>query len=63
MPPPLARVAPLAPRPYGRMVTCCWPLGEPGTYASAFCKSGKPYCPDHVKLAYLKVRNRREDAA
>jgi GcrA cell cycle regulator len=45
------------------MVTCCWPLGEPGTYASAFCKSGKPYCPDHVKLAYLKVRNRREDAA
>src|SRR3954451_9286048 len=27
--PPPARVAP-APRPYGRVVTCCWPLGEPG---------------------------------
>ncbi len=24
---------------------------------------GKPYCSDHVKLAYVKVRDRREDAA
>jgi GcrA cell cycle regulator len=64
--PPPARVAPPAPR-YGRVVTCCWPLGEPGTRSFRFCdvasEPGKPYCSDHVKLAYVKVRDRREDAA
>ena len=62
-----ARVAPPAPRPYGRIVTCCWPIGEPGTRSFRFCdvasEPGKPYCSDHVKLAYVKVRDRREDAA
>src|SRR5690348_15391005 len=57
--PPPARVAPPAPRPYGRIVTCCWPLGEPGTRSFRFCdepsEPGKPYCGDHVKLAYVKV--------
>jgi GcrA cell cycle regulator len=66
-PPPAARAAPPAPRPYGRVVTCCWPLGEPGTRSFRFCddpsEPGKPYCSDHVKLAYVKVRDRREDAA
>jgi GcrA cell cycle regulator len=65
--PPAARAAPPAPRPYGRVVTCCWPLGEPGTRSFRFCddpsEPGKPYCSDHVKLAYVKVRDRREDAA
>ena len=65
--PPLARVAPAAPRPYGRIVTCCWPIGEPGTRSFRFCDAasdpGKPYCSDHVKLAYVKVRDRRDDAA
>jgi GcrA cell cycle regulator len=64
---PPARVAPSAPRPYGRIVTCCWPLGEPGTRSFRFCdvasEPGKPYCSDHVKLAYVRVRDRREDAA
>lgn len=65
-PPPPVRVTPPAPR-YGRVVTCCWPLGEPGTHSFRFCdvpsEPGKPYCSDHVKLAYVKVRDRREDAA
>jgi GcrA cell cycle regulator len=65
--PPPARVPPQAPRPYGRIVTCCWPLGEPGTRSFRFCddasEPGKPYCSDHAKLAYVKVRDRREDAA
>jgi GcrA cell cycle regulator len=65
-PPPPPRLAPPAPR-YGRIVTCCWPLGEPGTRGFRFCDAasepGKPYCSDHVKLAYVKVRERREDAA
>jgi GcrA cell cycle regulator len=57
----------LAPRPYGRIVTCCWPIGEPGTREFRFCdvpsEPGRPYCEDHVKVAYVKVRDRREDAA
>ncbi len=69
-PPPAApapRAVPPAPRPYGRIVTCCWPIGEPGTRSFRFCddasEPGKPYCTDHAKLAYVKVRDRREDAA
>ena len=54
-------------RPYGRVVTCCWPIGEPGTRDFHFCddpsEPGKPYCDEHAKLAYVKVRDRREDAA
>jgi len=57
----------VAPRPYGRIVTCCWPIGEPGTREFRFCdvpsEPGRPYCEDHVKVAYVKVRDRREDAA
>lgn len=56
-----------ATRPYGRVITCCWPIGEPGTRGFRFCDSpsepGKPYCGDHARLAYVKVRDRREDAA
>ena len=65
--PPAAGAAPPAPRPYGSVVTCCWPLGEPGTRSFRFCddpsEPGKPYCSDHVKLAYVRVRDRRDDAA
>jgi len=65
--PPQPRPVAVAPRPYGRIVTCCWPLGEPGTRDFRFCdvpsEPGRPYCEDHVKVAYVKVRDRREDAA
>ena len=61
------RVLPPAPRPYGRIITCCWPIGEPGTRTFCFCDAasvpGKPYCEDHAQLAYVRVRDRREDAA
>jgi GcrA cell cycle regulator len=61
------RPAAAAPRPYARVVTCCWPIGEPGTKSFRFCDDpsdpGKPYCGEHAKLAYVKVRDRREDAA
>lgn len=64
-PPP--RIQVVAPRPYARVVTCCWPIGEPGTRSFRFCddqsEPGKPYCTEHAKLAYVKVRDRREDAA
>lgn len=66
-PAPAPRLQAVAPRPYGRIVTCCWPLGEPGTKSFRFCDAesvpGKPYCNDHAELAYVRVRDRREDAA
>ena len=53
--------------PGGRLVACCWPIGEPGTRSFRFCDvgslPGKPYCSAHAALAYVKVRDRREDAA
>jgi GcrA cell cycle regulator len=47
--------------------SCCWPIGEPGTKTFRFCDdtsvAGKPYCDEHAKLAYVKLRDRKEDAA
>ena len=61
----LRAVAP--PRPSSRVSTCCWPIGDPGTPSFRFCDAGalnnKPYCAEHAALAYVKVRDRREDAA
>jgi GcrA cell cycle regulator len=76
-PPPMRRAASpaaaspprvqLVPRTYGRTVACCWPIGEPGTRSFCFCDvdslPGKPYCADHAQLAYVRLRDRREDAA
>jgi GcrA cell cycle regulator len=56
-----------APRRGVRTTPCCWPIGEPGTRSFRFCDvdaiAGKPYCETHAALAYVKVRDRREDAA
>jgi GcrA cell cycle regulator len=69
-PAPIAPPAPrmqITPRPFARTVACCWPIGEPGTKSFRFCDGdallGKPYCQEHAQLAYVKVRDRREDAA
>lgn len=47
--------------------SCCWPIGEPGTQGFRFCEAaamaGKPYCTEHAALAYVRVKDRREDAA
>jgi GcrA cell cycle regulator len=37
IPAPASAPAVAAPRPYGRAVTCCWPIGEPGTPSFRFC--------------------------
>lgn len=54
-PPPV--VAPV-PRYLQRIRECCWPIGDPGTPSFRFCDepavAGKP--------AYVRVRDRREDA-
>jgi GcrA cell cycle regulator len=61
---PQVRAVP--PRP-SRLAACCWPIGEPGTKSFHFCDqdavTGKPYCAEHAQLAYVKVRDRREEAA
>jgi len=65
--PPPPRLQPVAPRPYGRVITCCWPIGEPGSSSFRFCDEasvpGKPYCEAHAELAYVRIRDKREDAA
>jgi len=57
--------APSQPRRSG--LTCCWPLGEPGTKGFHFCGGhpipGKPYCSEHAQLAYVKLRDRRDNVA
>ncbi len=63
---PVLRAVP-ASRPGARVNPCCWPIGEPGTRSFRFCDvdsiGGKPYCAEHSALAYVKSRDRREDAA
>lgn len=50
-----------------RTPACCWPIGEPGTPSFRFCGdpslAGKPYCGPHAEIAYVRVRDRREDVA
>ncbi|OJY70461.1 MAG: hypothetical protein BGP12_22275 [Rhodospirillales bacterium 70-18] len=64
-----ARPVPVRSAPYRntRSSTCCWPIGEPGTRSFRFCDAdataGKPYCTEHAQLAYVKVRDRRDEAA
>lgn len=74
--PPTVQTPPAAPRPMMPSTpiqtrrstpSCCWPIGEPGTKAFRFCDDnslpGKPYCDEHARLAYVRIRDRKEDAA
>lgn len=62
--PPVMKI--ISPR-ISRGVTCCWPIGEPGTREFRFCDGeatfGKPYCAEHAAVAYVKIRDRREEVA
>ncbi|NKE43687.1 GcrA cell cycle regulator [Roseomonas frigidaquae] len=66
MAPPQPAVVRSFPR-FGSARSCCWPIGEPGTPDFRFCSAeatpGKPYCTQHAAVAYVKARDRREDAA
>lgn len=63
-PPP--RVERPIPRYAGKSLPCSWPIGVPKTKAFRFCDDvslpGKSYCDEHQKLAFVKVRDRRQDA-
>ena len=55
------------PKPVARSTQCCWPIGEVGKPDFHFCgarsEPGRPYCGEHCAVAYVRVRDRREDAA
>jgi GcrA cell cycle regulator len=63
---PVTRAMP-APRASQRNAACCWPIGEPGTPSFHFCgkaaATGRPYCEAHAEIAYVRVRDRRDNAA
>lgn len=71
--PPLASDTSPLPRPpepiqfRPRSQPCCWPIGEPKSKTFRFCfapaPGGKPYCDEHSKLAYVRIRDRRDDVA
>jgi GcrA cell cycle regulator len=66
-PMPALRAIMPAPKSSPRTMPCCWPIGEPGKSSFHFCNAsaaqGKPYCEEHAAIAYVRVRDRREDAA
>lgn len=63
---PVFTAPPPPPKPVVRKPSpsCCWPIGEPGTKAFRFCDGnsipGRPYCDEHAKIAYVRVRDRTE---
>lgn len=52
-----------------RRSSCLWPTGTRTSVLSTFgccgdrAVPGKPYCEEHAKLAYVRVRDRKEDVA
>jgi GcrA cell cycle regulator len=44
-------------------VSCCWPIGEPGTPAFRFCGAiradGSVYCPEHHAVGFIR-RDRQQ---
>ncbi len=63
---PGSLLLPAAPPPQ-RVITCSWPLGDPGKPDFHFCNAtalpSKPYCAAHAERAYVRVRDKREEAA
>lgn len=57
----------LTPAPYGRVIPCCWPFGEPGKPEFRFCEDpsdmARPYCAVHMAVAYMRVRRTAEAVA
>lgn len=66
-PPPAVRRAAASALAYGRLTTCCWPIGEPRTPGFRFCddaaEPGAPYCTEHADLAWPKRRPAQQEAA
>lgn len=65
--PPLRAIISPPKQQQPRAAPCCWPIGEPGKPSFHFCNAaaavGKPYCDEHASIAYVRLRDRREDIA
>jgi GcrA cell cycle regulator len=77
--PPLALDRPLAPPPrepayqpppppkYGRIIDCCWPIGEPGSPGFRYCdepsERGYSYCAEHHRRAASPARGHTAPSA
>lgn len=65
--PPLRAITSPSKSQQPRATPCCWPIGEPGKPSFHFCNAsavaGKPYCEEHASIAYVRIRDRREDVA
>jgi GcrA cell cycle regulator len=61
---PVARPI-IKPRPV--VPTCHWPFGMPKEEGFHFCGKpaveGRPYCQEHVDIAYVRARDKYEDVA
>lgn len=59
------RAAPLAPKPFGRVISCCWPTsdGRPWTFCDEPSRPASSYCQTHHDRGLVRVRDRREDFA
>ncbi len=46
---------------------CKWPIGDPTRPSFHFCQQqrvgGRPYCAEHIAIAYVRVHDKRENAA
>ena len=48
--------------------SCCWPFGEPGRPSFRFCEAAittanKPYCDEHIAVAYVQPVKARDVAS
>lgn len=47
--------------------SCMWPYGHPNDANFRFCGArpmpGKPYCPEHAAVAYVRPKDQKPDAA
>ena len=59
-------VVPYVSMPVAPARCCQWPFGEPRAAGFRFCEAPtahRSYCAEHATVAYVRVRDRREDAA
>lgn len=64
---PPARAPAPAVLAYGRVTTCCWPIGDPRRPGFHFCEDptepGGSYCAEHAGLAFARKPYERQEAA
>lgn len=64
---PVARVRAVeAPKLFGRLIECCFPIGEVGTPGFRFCEEphrNKSYCDEHEAVCWIRLPRRQEGAA